>query len=109
MSENEERRELTEAPPEKPDRPAPDPRRENMRRMFMLLAGGYLIYLGIQLGLGVLRGETTGSGRVISVIAVLLFIPVGILTIVLNVRTMIRNFRDSVAAMAELEDEADEE
>ena len=71
MNETPDRRE--EAPEETPRKPAPDPRRESMRRVIMLIAGGYLIYLGVQLAMMVYNGTAEGSGRIVSLIAAVLF------------------------------------
>ncbi|MCI8524605.1 MAG: hypothetical protein HFF17_01510 [Oscillospiraceae bacterium] len=103
MNETPDRRE--EAPEETPRKPAPDPRRESMRRVIMLIAGGYLIYLGVQLAMMVYNGTAEGSGRIVSLIAAVLFIPCGAVTLVLNLRTVFQSFRDSIAAMPDYDEE----
>lgn len=113
MNETPDRRD--KALEEKPKKPAADPKRNSTRRLFLALAGGYLIYLAIQLGLGIYRGEVAEKERVYIIIAMVVFALFGVFALVWNLIAALRGFRESIAAMDDYEndepdkDEDDEE
>ena len=66
--------------------------RRNISGIFRIIAGGYLIYLGIRLFRdGVLTGEMTGSHKVLGILFSIVFIVFGISFAVHAVRWMAKN------------------
>lgn len=92
-------------PPKKTNQNA---QRDNVRRAIMVVAGGYLIYLGVQLAKMYAEGTGDRTGQVVSLVAAILFIPFGAVVLVMNLRAAFRNFRDSIANMPDYEAEDEE-
>ncbi|MCC8163124.1 MAG: hypothetical protein LIO86_08180 [Lachnospiraceae bacterium] len=63
-------------------------RNEKGRQMIYLLAGGYLIYLAWQMFQS--RSEVTGTGLIVSMIASIVFVVVGVVLIISAVRTLMK-------------------
>ncbi len=69
--------------------------RKGIAGIFRIIAGGYLIYLGVQLIRdGILTGSMQGTGRIVGILASVLFIVFGAFFAIHAVRFMAKQSRE---------------